>query len=90
MNSDGTTSSEAPVGSHDESRTVVLAAVVAFVGGALFPRLAHRLRWPTRLGSRGVGIYVLYKWIEIFTVRTWGPPLLKRFIVTSGSGSAPA
>jgi hypothetical protein len=25
-----------------------------FVGNALFPKLAHRLRWPSRLAPRGL------------------------------------
>lgn len=40
-------------------RDAVNQRLPAFVGTALFPNLAHALRWPARLGPRGLTIYVL-------------------------------
>jgi len=44
----------------DRSEWAALAAalLVAVVGGAAFPRLSYLLRWPTRLGPRGLLAYV--------------------------------
>ena len=49
-----------------------------FVGTAAFPRLAHRLRWPTRAGPRGVLLYIAYLTLVQFAIRTWVIPQLGR------------
>jgi hypothetical protein len=52
--------------------------VIAFVGTAAFPRLAHWLRWPTRLGPRGFITYVTFNTLLLFAIRSWIVPLVKR------------
>ncbi len=52
--------------------------VIAFVGTAAFPRLAHWLRWPTRLGARGFITYVTFNTLLLFAIRTWIVPVVKR------------
>jgi hypothetical protein len=49
-----------------------------FVAIAAFPELAHRLRWPTRLGPRGLLLYIAFNTALGFTVRGWVTPRLKR------------
>jgi hypothetical protein len=49
-----------------------------FLGNAAFPRLAYRLRWPTRLRGRGLVAYVGFKTLEGFWLRQWLMPMLKR------------
>jgi hypothetical protein len=48
-----------------------------FLGGALFPRLAHRLRWPTRLGPRGLLLYIAFNTALGMAVRTWVIPFFR-------------
>jgi hypothetical protein len=57
---------------------VLRQGCIAFVGTAAFPRLAHRLRWPTRVGPRGFAAYVAFNTLVLFAVRTWIFPVLKR------------
>jgi hypothetical protein len=49
-----------------------------FIAIAAFPKLAHRLRWPTRLGLRGLLLYIAFNTAFGFTVRAWVTPRLKR------------
>ncbi|WP_027007654.1 hypothetical protein [Conexibacter woesei] len=49
-----------------------------FVGVAAFPRLAYRLRWPTRLGPRGLLLYIAFNTALLAAIRTWLFPLLRR------------
>lgn len=49
-----------------------------FLGMAAFPKLAHRLRWPTRLGPRGLLLYIALNTALGVAVRTWAVPFLKR------------
>ena len=49
-----------------------------FIAVAAFPKLAHRLRWPTRLGPRGLLLYIAFSTALGFTVRAWALPRLKR------------
>ena len=49
-----------------------------FVGVAAFPRLAHRLRWPTRLGPRGLAAYVAAQTLFLFALRQFVVPYCKR------------
>ncbi len=39
---------------------VLHEAALRFVGVAALPRLAYRLRWPTRLGPRGLIGYIAF------------------------------
>jgi hypothetical protein len=41
-------------------RDALAHAAIAFAFQAAFPRLAHRLRWPTRLGPRGLVAYAAF------------------------------
>ncbi len=56
----------------------LLQSALVFVGTAAFPRLAHWLRWPTRLGPRGFIAYVAFNTLVLFAVRTWLVPYLER------------
>jgi hypothetical protein len=51
---------------------------VSFVYGAAFPRLAYRLRWPTRLGPRGVVAYIAFDTAMQFALRAWVLPYFRR------------
>lgn len=55
---------------------LVYAAMI--VGAAAFPRLAYRLRWPTRLGPRGLVAYVAFNTALGFAVRNWVLPHIKQ------------
>jgi hypothetical protein len=51
---------------------------VAFVFLVAFPRLAYRLRWPTRLSPRGVVTYVAFNTLLRFALWVWAPRFLSR------------
>lgn len=51
---------------------------IAVVFGAAFPKLAYRLRWPTRLGPRGLVAYIAFNTVLDFALRTWVAPYFKR------------
>jgi hypothetical protein len=53
-------------------------AAWTFIAIAAFPKLAHRLRWPTRLGPRGLLLYIALSTALGFTVRGLVVPWLKR------------
>ena len=55
-------------------------AAWTFFGVAAFPRLAHRLRWPTRLGPFGLLVYIGFTTGFLLALRTWAVPLLERFV----------
>ena len=59
-------------------RTVLQQRAIAFVGTAAFPRLAYWLRWPTRLGPRGLVAYAAFNALLLFAIRTWLMPYFKR------------
>ena len=59
-------------------RDVVGASGIAFVVGAVAPRLAYRLRWPSRLRGRGLVIYIAAQTGVIFVVRYCLAPQLRR------------
>ncbi len=61
-----------------QPRDLLWNGVLAFVVGAAFPRLAYRLRWPTRLGPRGLGAYIAFNTAVGFALRTWAAPYLRR------------
>jgi len=63
-------------------RDVIGASIVAFVGGAVAPRLAYRLRWPSRLGARGLVVYTAAQAAVIFGVRFWLVPRLRQMAAT--------
>lgn len=78
MKGDEVSSSRGRVNPWGDPKTVMLGAAFSWVGNALFPRLAYRSRWHTRLSPRRFTVYVFCTWVEIFAVRTWGPVLVKR------------
>ena len=43
--------------------------VVRLIGTAMFPRLAYRLRWPTRLRGRQLAGYVAFNALSLFGFR---------------------
>jgi hypothetical protein len=49
-----------------------------FIGSTAFPKLAHRLRWPTRLGPRDLLLYIAFNTALGLAVRTWAVPFFKR------------
>ena len=51
---------------------------MVFAGNALFPRLGHRLRWPTRLGPRGFTAYVAVVTLVRFALLSYALPRLAR------------
>lgn len=51
---------------------------VAFLFVAAFPRLAYRMRWPTRLGARGLLAYVAFNTAVGFALLSWALPYFKR------------
>jgi hypothetical protein len=53
-------------------------AAWTFVGIAAFPRLTHRLRWPARLGPRGLLLYIALNTALGLAVRTWAVPFFNR------------
>jgi hypothetical protein len=53
-------------------------AMVEFIAGAAFPKLAYRLRWPTRLRGRGLLVYVAFNTLLLFAVRVWVLPWVRR------------
>jgi len=57
---------------------VLHEAALRFVGVAAFPRLAYRLRWPTRLGPRGLIGYIAFNTLLHFAIRQWLLPRLRR------------
>jgi len=61
---------------------VLFVAVFAFVGGAAFPRLAHRLRWVSRLGPRGLIVYVACRTFLNFAIFTWSRPVVERLFAS--------
>lgn len=58
-------------------REVLGEHAARFVLIAAFPRLAARLRWPTRLGPRGVVLYIAMNTAIGFALRAWIVPYLK-------------
>lgn len=63
---------------HLSWREAASGAGLAFVLGAVFPRLAYRVRWPTRLSARGVVVYIALNTILEFALRAWALPLFRR------------
>jgi hypothetical protein len=59
-------------------RNVLQERAIAFLGTAAFPRVSYWLRWPTRLGPRGVIVYAAFNTLVIFAMRTWGIRHLQR------------
>ena len=58
-------------------RTELEWALVAFVGTALFPRLAHRLRWPSRLRGRWLLAYIASNTLLGFAFRQFVFPRIR-------------
>jgi hypothetical protein len=69
-------------------RDVLGASGIAFVVGAVAPRLAYRLRWPSRLRGRGLVIYIAAQAGVIFGVRYWLAPQLRRAAADRTTGSS--
>jgi hypothetical protein len=49
-----------------------------FAGATVFPKLAHRLRWPTRLGPRGLLLYIALNTLLGLAARSWVAPFFRR------------
>jgi hypothetical protein len=58
---------------------------MTFVGVAAFPRLAHRLRRPTRLGPRGFVVYVACNTLALFLLRQILMPRWRRIAPATSS-----
>jgi hypothetical protein len=63
-----------------DARELALGAAVTVAGNVAFPRLAHRLRWPARLGPRGLAAYVAWNTAVGFALRTWAGPAVRRAV----------
>lgn len=63
---------------HPRWRDALGYGAIAFLFLAAFPRLAYRMRWPTRLGHRGLLAYVVFNTASGFALRTWVAPYFKR------------
>lgn len=63
---------------HPSWREALGYGALAFVVLAAFPRMAYRLRWPTRLGWRGTVGYIAMNTILGFALRTWALPYFKK------------
>lgn len=50
----------------------------AFVATAVFPRVAQRLRWPTRLGPAGLLAYVVFSMLLAIAIRGCVLPWIDR------------
>lgn len=55
-------------------------AAWTFVFIAAFPKLARCLRWPARLGPRGLLLYVAFNTAIGLAVRAWVAPFFKRAV----------
>jgi hypothetical protein len=51
---------------------------MAFAVTAAFPRLGYLLRWPTRLGPRGLLAYIAFNTLVLFLLRQFVMPYLRR------------
>jgi hypothetical protein len=54
-----------------------MEAGLTFLGNVFFPRLSHRLRWRTRLGTRGTAIYTVAS-VTFAAAFIWGVARLGR------------
>ena len=63
---------------HPRWRDALGYGAIAFLFLAAFPTLAYRMRWPTRLGPRGLLAYVAFNTAIGFALRTWAMPYFKR------------
>ena len=52
--------------------------VAQWLGGAAFPSLAYRLRWPTRVGPGGFAAYVALRTAFLFGVFQYVFPHIRR------------
>jgi hypothetical protein len=65
------------MGRHDRAprgEGLAYQAAFEFIAGAAFPRLAHRLRWPTRLRGWRLLLYIGLNTLLLFGVRVWALP----------------
>jgi hypothetical protein len=59
-------------------RQELVAFAAVWAGGALFPGLAYKLRWPTRLRGWQLVAYVAFNTATVFVVRAWLVPFAER------------
>ncbi len=57
-------------------RLVAASVLLQTAFGAVFPRLAWRLRWSTRLRGRGLLVYITFNALMTFALRAWLVPRL--------------
>lgn len=61
---------------------VLQGAAVAFVGNLVAPRIAYLMRWPTRSGPKGVGLYIVlriaFHFGLVFSLRQYLVPWVER------------
>ncbi len=63
---------------HTGWRKAIGDGALRFAGIAAFPRLAYLLRWQTRLGPRGTGVYIASNVAFAWALRLWALPWLER------------
>jgi hypothetical protein len=62
----------------ERRREILFAAAISFLGNLLFPRLAYRMRWPSRLGPRGVAAWIAFNVVFAGFAKGWLIPRLMR------------
>ena len=62
----------------NDPRELLQNAAVTFGANALFPRLSYRMRWPTRLGPRGLAVYIAFRASLLFAVLQVLMPFLRQ------------
>jgi hypothetical protein len=65
------------VATSERLRHLVAGYAIAVVFGALFSRCSSRMRWPTRLGPKGLALYIAFNTRMLFAVRQWVIPFFK-------------
>lgn len=66
----------------DRWRDLLGEALVVFAWNATAPRLAHRLREPTRPGPAGLVLHIARKTLTLVVLRALGLALIKRLTAT--------
>jgi hypothetical protein len=62
----------------DLSHPILQQAAWTFAANTLFPHLSYRMRWSTRLGLRGLTLYIAFNTLLQFHIRQYLLPALKR------------
>ena len=61
-----------------EWEVIVRTYALTFAARAAFPKLARRLAWPTRLGPRGLVLYITFNTLFLFFLRQFVMPKFRQ------------